>query len=105
MDMDTYKHRATTNNHKLYLYLLRMCDFRTAKFGRVVLFLFFFACGGLVGPRVTVTQRSWTALSCVLYYISLNFSGPTTVTSRTRDETSRRDETRREGPHERAIDS
>ena len=35
-----------------------MYDFQTAKFGLVVLFLFFFACGGLVGPRVTVTRRS-----------------------------------------------
>ena len=93
MDMDIYKHRAITNNHELYLYLLRMCDFRTAKIGLVVVFLFFIACGGLVGPRVTVTRRSWTALSC---YIGLNFSGPRTVASRTRDETSRRDETRRD---------
>ena len=103
MDMDIYKHRAIINNHELYLYLLRMCDFRTARFGLVVVFLFFFACGGLVGPHVTVTRRSWNCL--VLYYISLNVSGPTTVASRTRDEASRRDETRREGPHERAIDS
>ena len=43
MDMDIYKHRAITNNHELYLYLLRMCDFRTAKFGLVVVFLFFFS--------------------------------------------------------------
>ena len=103
MDMDIYKHRAITNNHELYLYLLRMCDFRTAKFGLVVVFLFFFACGGLVGPP---RYRYSAILDClVLYYISLNVSGPTTVASRTRDEASRRDETRREGPHERAIDS
>ena len=51
MDMDIHKHRAITNNHELYLYLylLRMCDFRTAKFGLVVVFLLFFACGVVVG--------------------------------------------------------
>ena len=64
-----------------------------AKFGLVVLFLFFFACGGLVGPRVTGTPAILDCL--VLYQISINDSGQTTVASRTRDETSRRDETRR----------
>ena len=73
--MDIYKHRATTNNHGLYLYLLRMCDFRTVKFGLVVVFLFFFACGGLVGPRVTVTWRSRTALSCIIL-ASMSVDGP-----------------------------
>ena len=106
MDMDIYKHRAITNNHELYLYLLRMCDFRTAKFGLVVVFLFFFACGGLVGPRVTVTRRSWTALSCIILASMSVAQRPWRVGRETRrvDET-RRDETRREGPHERAIDS
>ena len=58
MDIDIYKHRAIAKNHELYHYLLRMCNFQTTKFGLVVLFLFFFlfACGGLVGPHVTVTR-------------------------------------------------
>mgnify|MGYP007024920121 FL=1 len=46
MDMDIHKHRAITNNHELYLYLLRMCDLRTAKFGLVVVFLFFLRVAG-----------------------------------------------------------
>ena len=100
--MDIYKHRATTNNHGLYLYLLRMCDLRTAKFG-LVAFPFLFRVWWAGGPS---RYRYSAILDClVLYYISLNVSGPTTVASRTRDEASRRDETRREGPHERAIDS
>ena len=90
MDMDIYKHRAITNNRELFLYLLRMCDFQTAKFGLVVLFLFFFACGGLVGPRVTVTRQSWTALSCVILASVSVAQRPWRVGRETR-----RDETRR----------
>ena len=98
MDMDIHKHRAITNNHELYLYLylLRMCDFRTAKFGLVVVFLFFFACGGLVGPRVTGTRRSWTTLSCIILASMTVAQRPWRVGRETRrvDET-RRDETGR----------
>ena len=97
MDIDIYKHRAITNNHELYLYhdlyLLRMCDFRTAKFGLVAVFLFFFACGGLVGPRVTVTRRSWTALSCIILASMKVAQRPWRVGRETR----RVDETRRDG--------
>ena len=46
MDMDKHKHIAITNDHELYLYLLRMCDLRTAKFGLVVVFLFFLRVAG-----------------------------------------------------------
>ena len=46
MDMDIHKHKAITNNQELYLYLLRMCDLRTAKFGLVVVFLFFLRVAG-----------------------------------------------------------
>ena len=105
--MDIYKHRAMANNHDLYLYLLSIRDFRTVKLGLgipIVVFLFFFACGGLVGPRVTVTRRSWTALSCIILTSMSVAQRPWRVGRETRrvDET-RRDETRRGGPHERAI--
>ena len=78
MDMDIYKHRAITNNHELYLYLLRMCDFRTAKFGCKVWasrsFPFLFRVWWVGGPS---RYRYSVILDClVLYYISLNVSGP-----------------------------
>ena len=58
MDMDIYKHKAITNTHELYLYPLRMLDFRTVKFWLIAVFLSFSRVvgGGLVGPRVTVTR-------------------------------------------------
>ena len=103
MDMDIHKHKAITNNHELYLYLLRMCDLRTAKFGLVAVFLFFvwasrcfpflFACGGLVGPRVTGTRRSWTALSCIILASMAVAQRPWRVGRETR----RVDETKRDG--------
>ena len=112
MEMDIYKQRSITNNNWLCLYLLRMCNFRTAKFGLVV-FSFSFRVWWASGPS---RYRYSAILDClVLHYISLNVSGPTAVASRTRDEASRRDETRRDetrrdetrrgGPHERAIHS
>ena len=61
MDMDIHKHKAITNNHELYLYLLRMCDLRTAKFGLVVVFLFLF--GLVVVFLFFLRVAGWWALA------------------------------------------